>query len=302
MAGMDRLTLQVIEHLAKNEIQDAKKAALACCVNDTTKKNEVSISYYKRLLENGDINLFKLPSQLQGMLKMESMENFKENRYFLGFDQDDLFRKIELGTRIYDQMTAYGVPYFNTTLIYGEPGTGKTEFAKYVAYKLNLPFAYVNFSNVIDAYLGHTALNIQKIFDFCAGQKCVLVLDEIDCIGFSRGGRGVDGEMSRTTITLMQCLDHLVDGQIIIATTNRKDMLDKALLRRFRNIKKFNKFSRGLSQDMAYQWLNDFPESFKESIKGELDPFLDTNPSQAEIFQYLTDRLAIYFGSNLMEQ
>lgn len=172
------------------------------------------------------------------------MENFKENRYFLGFDQDDLFRKIELGTRIYDQISTYGVPYFNTTLIYGEPGTGKTEFAKYVAYKLNLPFAYVNFSSVIDAYLGHTALNIQKIFDFCAGQKCVLVLDEIDCIGFSRG----------------------------------------------------------LTQDMAYQWLNDFPESFKESIKGELDPFLDTNPSQAEILQYLTDRLAIYFGSNLMEK
>lgn len=41
MAGMDRLALQVIEHLAKNEIQDAKKAALACCANDTTKKNGV---------------------------------------------------------------------------------------------------------------------------------------------------------------------------------------------------------------------------------------------------------------------
>lgn len=42
----------------------------------------------------------------------------------------------------------YGISYHNSTLLYGVPGTGKTEFARYVAYKLGLPYAYLNFSNL----------------------------------------------------------------------------------------------------------------------------------------------------------
>ena len=55
--------------------------------------------------------------------------------------------------------------------IYGEPGTGKTEFAKYVAFKLGVPYAYLNFSYLIESYMGKTAQNLQKVFDFCKGQQ-----------------------------------------------------------------------------------------------------------------------------------
>lgn len=77
-------------------------------------------------------------------------------------------------------MSEYGIPYLNSTLISGIPGTGKTEFAKYVAYRLDLPYAYLNFSYLIDSYLGKTAQNLRKVFDYCKGQKCVLMLDEVD--------------------------------------------------------------------------------------------------------------------------
>lgn len=55
------------------------------------------------------------------------------------------YEKIESGVKTTTKMLEYGIPYMNSTLIYGEPGTGKTEFAKYTAYKLGLPYAYLNF-------------------------------------------------------------------------------------------------------------------------------------------------------------
>ena len=60
--GMDNLMLSCIRALAENRIQDAKQAAIACCVNDTTKKNAGKTGYYKKLLENGTTTLFELPA------------------------------------------------------------------------------------------------------------------------------------------------------------------------------------------------------------------------------------------------
>ena len=59
--------------------------------------------------------------------------------------------------------------------------------------------------------MGKTAQNLSRIFDYCKGMKCVLMLDEIDCIGQARQhNSGPDAEMGRIVISLMQCLDNLV--------------------------------------------------------------------------------------------
>ena len=228
MAGLDRNMLMLIRALAENRIQDAKKAAIVCCANDNTKKNEGTIHYYRNLLENGNTTLFELPANIKGLLNMQDVSEFREDRYYLGKQQEKLFSDIERGVRVTVKMMEYGIPYMNSTLIYGEPGTGKTEFAKYVAFKLGLPYAYLNFSYLIESYMGKTGQNLQRVFDFCKGQQCVLMLDEVDCIGIARGGdSGVDGELGRIVIALMQALDSLVDGQIVIAATNRADRLDE---------------------------------------------------------------------------
>ena len=90
----------------------------------------------------------------------------------------------------------------------------------------------MNFSNVISSYLGSTQKNIQKVFDYIRDIDCVLMLDEVDAIGLRRGTEDV-GEMSRVVIGLMQCLDNLPNNVTIIGATNRIDMIDTALLRRF---------------------------------------------------------------------
>lgn len=190
--------------------------------------------------------MIELPANLNGLLRMEDVSSFHAERYYLGKTQWDLFEKIKRGVAVTLKLMEYGIPYKNSTLIYGVPGTGKTEFARYVAYSLGIPYAYINFSFLIDSFMGNTSKNIQRVFDFCKGQKCVLMLDEIDCIGLKRGiggNGGPDGEISRTTISLMQALDDLTDGQIIIAATNRYDLLDPALSRRFQNHVEFRPFN-----------------------------------------------------------
>ena len=290
MAGLDKNMLALIECLSKNQIQAAKEAAIACCANDNTKKNEHDVQYYTKLLKNGNTKMMELPYNIVGLMQMQDVSDFHEERYYVGNVQQELFDKIVTGTKITEKLLGYGIPYRNTTLIHGIPGTGKTEFAKYVAYKLNLPYAYLNFSQLIDSYLGKTAQNLQRVFDYCKGQKCVLMLDEIDCIGIRRShDTGADGELGRTTIALMQCLDSLVNGQIVIAATNRPDRLDKALARRFRTNVEFKKFDFEEELDMIQKFVDAIDVL---DMTQEMVDFAKAEPTQAETFDFMIDKIA----------
>lgn len=287
--GMDDHMLACIKALAENRIQDAKKEAICCCINDNTKKNESKTKYYQKLLENGSTNMFELPLNLKGLINMQDVSDFNEERYYLGKQQRELFAQIETGVKTTTKMLEYGIPYMNSTLIHGEPGTGKTEFAKYVAYKLGLPYAYLNFSYLIESYMGKTAQNLNRVFDYCKGQKCVLMLDEIDCIGLARGhDTGADGELARTTIALMQSLDSLVDGQIIIAATNRCDRLDRALLRRFQRQIQFEKYNEEERREMIETYMRSVDPAFLN--EGILE-YAKEPHTQAEIVKFLIERI-----------
>lgn len=287
--GLDDHMLACIKALAENRIQDAKNEAICCCANDTTKKNRSKTEYYKKLLTNGSVNLFELPSNLKGLIHMQDVSDFRENRYYLGNQQKNLFEQIKKGVSVTTKMLEYGIPYTNSTLIYGIPGTGKTEFARYVAFKLGLPYAYLNFSCLIESYLGKTAQNLQRVFDYCKGQSCVLMLDEIDCIGLERGNdTGADGELGRTTIAMMQELDGLVDGQIVIAATNRCDRMDKALLRRFQRKIEFVPFVQEERIAMIQTFVNSVDPTF---LTDKILQYAEEPHTQAETIKYLIEKI-----------
>lgn len=96
----------------------------------------------------------ELPPNLESYMSLEDVSEFREDRYYVGKKQQKLYDQILTGTKVSDRLMEYGISYHNSTLLYGVPGTGKTEFARYVAYKLGLPYAYLNFSNLIDSYMG----------------------------------------------------------------------------------------------------------------------------------------------------
>lgn len=229
--------LEIIKAVANNDIHTARKAALASLIEDTSKKNAWAVNYYKKMLTgNASVLMSNLPTDIKTFLVGEAPGGFDEARYYVRPAEAAVVEDIVKMKLIADEMSARRIPYRNTTLLYGESGTGKTELGRYIAYKLGLPFFYVSFVSMIDSYMGSTAKNIHKIFEFCNSIPCVLMLDEFDCVAThrsSRGSKGVDGELERTTISIMQELDRLPNHVTLIAATNRLDMVDEALMRRF---------------------------------------------------------------------
>jgi ATP-dependent 26S proteasome regulatory subunit len=182
--------------------------------------------------------------------------SFNENRYFLSERERQIFDEIDGMYQTSLKLSEMGIQYLNSILLYGESGTGKTLFGKYIAYKLKVPFVYMNFSNAISSYLGSTAKNIAKAFDFVQKQKCIFMIDEIDAIGMMRGKEDI-GEMARITISLMQALDCVRNDTIIVGATNRIDMIDKALLRRFTMQHEVKKFNNTEIEQMIIRFLDD---------------------------------------------
>ena len=95
---------------------------------------------------------------------------------------------------------------------------------------------YTRFDAVISSYLGETAANLRKVFDFAAGTTWVVFFDEFDAIGKSRDDLEEHGELKRLINTFLQLLDSFRSDSLIIAATNHDFLLDKALWRRFDDI------------------------------------------------------------------
>lgn len=250
----------MIAAVAQNDLQKAKAAARACLAEDTTQKNRYFVNRYKHILENEPV-LLEVPMNLKGKLIAENVsETFKAGRYFLSEEEAAVYKEIEKMKLVSDRLMELQIPYVNATMLYGEPGTGKTEFGKYVAYKLGIPFCYVNFSQLVDSLMGKTSANLSLIFNFVKSMQCVFMLDEVDCIAMKRGqggDSGPDGELSRTVITLMQEFDSLPNDIVVIGATNRIDKIDPAFISRFSAAHEIQPFSPEDSVRMVERFLSD---------------------------------------------
>ena len=118
-------------------------------------------------------------------------------------------------------------------LFCGPPGCGKTVTAEAIASALFLPLALVRFDAVISSYLGETAANLRRVFDFARGRPMVLLFDEFDAIGKKRDDEQEHGELKRVVNSFLQMLDRFKGETLAIAATNHEQLLDSAIWRRF---------------------------------------------------------------------
>ena len=121
-------------------------------------------------------------------------------------------------------------------LLVGPPGTGKTLFAKAVAGEAGVPFFSVSGSDFVEMYVGVGASRVRDLFDMAKkNQPCIIFIDEIDAVGPQRGA-GLGGGNDERGQTLNQILVQMDgfesnEGVIVMAATNRADILDPALMR-----------------------------------------------------------------------
>jgi cell division protease FtsH len=120
-------------------------------------------------------------------------------------------------------------------LLVGPPGTGKTLLARSIAGEANVPFLFASGSDFVEMYAGVGASRIRKLFkDARRHDSCIIFIDELDAVGRSRGGNSLSHEEREQTLNqLLVEMDGFAPNQgiVVVAATNRPDILDPALLR-----------------------------------------------------------------------
>jgi cell division protease FtsH len=160
--------------------------------------------------------------------------------------------------------TSLGAKIPKGALLVGPPGTGKTLLAKAVAGEARVPFFSLSGSDFVEMFVGVGASRVRDLFRQAKEKSpCIIFIDEIDAIGRARGKNPMQGANDERESTLNQLLTEMDgfgsnSGIIVMAATNRADILDKALLRPGR-------FDRQIYVDMPE--LNERKEIFKVHLK-----------------------------------
>jgi cell division protease FtsH len=173
-----------------------------------------------------------------------------------------------------EKYTGLGAKIPKGALLVGPPGTGKTLLAKAVAGEANVPFFSLSGSDFVEMFVGVGASRVRDLFRQAKDKApCIVFIDEIDAVGRARGknpSMGANDERENTLNQLLTEMDGFGSnsGVIILAATNRVDILDKALLRAGR-------FDRQINVDLPE--LNDRKEIFIVHLRDiKIDLSVDT--------------------------
>jgi SpoVK/Ycf46/Vps4 family AAA+-type ATPase len=255
-------------------------AAYELINEEKQKKHNILARDLQRILENGNgksVNNYQI-SELQRLPKDTERGTLlfdikTPTKYLSDIVLDEKLQQ-QVGEIIdefnYSEvLLTHGMSSRRKLLFAGPPGCGKTLCSQIIASELGLPMLYTRFDAVISSYLGETASNLRKVFDFAQSGTWVVFFDEFDAIGKSRDDLSEHGELKRVVNTFLQLLDGFGSDSLFIAATNHESLLDNALWRRFDDILFFDK----PNPEQIRKLLNIKLASFSHK-KLDVEPFL----------------------------
>jgi SpoVK/Ycf46/Vps4 family AAA+-type ATPase len=161
-----------------------------------------------------------------------------------------------------EELRRHRLPLSTRLLFAGPAGCGKTMCAEVVARELALPLYSARIDVIISSFLGETASNLRRLFEFAARSPCVLFLDEFDSLARTRTDVTEHNELRRVVNSLLLMIERFKGPGLVIAATNLPQFLDEALWRRFDDILSFDLPSeREIEQLLSRQFAN-FPAHF----------------------------------------
>lgn len=228
--------------------------------------NGASSKLKKAILNSKSLKLFPCSTSLKDILPVdsESKSALAEKDFYTKdqvqvFFDDFILEKVQNFVKYIKSsnlLIEKGVEFTPSLLLYGIPGCGKSELAKYIASELGMPLITARLDSLISSYLGSTSKNIRELFSYANSRPCILFLDEFDAIAKLRDDQNELGELKRIVVSLLQNIDLLDKQTILLAATNHEHLLDPAIWRRFTYKIEINKPSEIIIAKMIKSFLN----------------------------------------------
>jgi SpoVK/Ycf46/Vps4 family AAA+-type ATPase len=242
---------ELMKKLLASYGQDTEFRAVAeqIIIEEEKKNNRVLASSLRRTLEGTRAEaaaptplapLIPFPNEAGDFVERVEPSHYKEE-IVLSAGNVRLFSGLIKEFRHADLLRSHGLPVRSKLMFCGPPGCGKTFCAEVFAAEIGLPLFVVKLDRLISSYLGETASNVRKIFEFARRQPCVLFLDEFDALARSREDNTEHNELRRVVNSLLIFVDRLRPKGFMIAATNLDQSLDAAIWRRFDEVIWFDK-------------------------------------------------------------
>ena len=250
-----RLLREMVRAGARGDSSAFKRAAQDVIREERTKKHHLLANDLERILYGEDSSApvalgrdYQVPKDHERGLDL--LTNRRPIRTLAEVEVDPETRgvldEVLLEQSHFDVLKSHGLRAIQRLLFFGPPGCGKTSAAEVLATELGVDLVIVRFDAVVSSFLGETAANLRKVFDFISANRVVALFDEFDAIAKERDDPGEHGELRRVVNAFLQMLDAYRGESVVVAATNHEHLIDSALWRRFDEVVLFDR--PGLSQ------------------------------------------------------